>query len=323
MLTTKKVITAEEQKNDIKKYGGEVKNFKDFHLIMADYHSGDPKLEMKAREDACKNLEKFVAYILTRNYSTYCAKDYEDMMQQGMVGILKGLDSYDPDISMPTTYFKTFIKCEVSNYITEFKNHSTAHYASILNKISKAAKYFEAHGIEYNDVKLAEFCSLSLVSVREALASKEKAISVNYQDELANETDDENSVVGYSGVGHNPENVIIKNEQVEMIAKALDTCLTEQEKYVIISRFGFTDKVKTHPQLAKELGITVNESKATQQRALNKLRKSFLGDAYKDTYQSSTWLSEAIEFFPMDTDSDDDVEFASEETTDTNETSIA
>ena len=138
MLTTKKVITAEEQKNDIKKYGGEVKNFKDFHLIMADYHPGDPKLEMKATEDACNNLEKFVAYILTRNYSTYCVKDYEDMMQQGMVGILKGLDTYDPDISMPTTYFKTFIKCEVSNYITEFKNHSTAHYASILNKISKS-----------------------------------------------------------------------------------------------------------------------------------------------------------------------------------------
>lgn len=308
-MVNKKIISKEDQQKDISKHGGDVKSFKDFHIIMADYHSGDPNLQMKAKEDAVQNLKQFVAYILTRNYSTYCAKDFDDLMQQGYLGILTGLESYDPDKSMPTTYFKTFIKCEVSKYITEFKNHSTAHYASILNKISKAAKYFEAHGIEYDDVKLAEFCSLSLVSVREALASKEKAISVNFQDELANETTSDSPIIGHLAVNDNPESEYMKKEQAEQIARALNECLTENERFVIMNRYGFTDKSMTHPQIAKALGITVNESKAMQQRALNKLRKSFLGKTYNDTYNHKTWLSEAIEFFPEPEETDTEIVF--------------
>ena len=183
--------------------------------------------------------------------------------------------------------------------------------------------YFEAHGIEYNDVKLAEFCSLSLVSVREALASKERAISVNYQDELANETNTDAPVVGHIANSDNPEFELLKNEQKNAVAKAMLECLTENERFVLLHRYGFTEKNMTHSAIAKELGITVNESKATQQRALNKLRKSFLGDMYNDTYNHEVWLSEGIEFFPDASANDDTIQFVDNTDTDADNAATA
>ena len=121
--------------------------------------------------------------------------------------------------------------------------------------------------------------------------------------------DAENPVVGHISANSNPENEVVKKEQAELIFRAMNECLSEVERFVLMNRFGFTEKVMTHPEIAKTLGITVNDSKAAQQRALNKLRKSFLNEMYSDAYSSKTWLSETVEFFPDAVEDDDDVVF--------------
>lgn len=291
-----------------KEYATSTKEFKDFHIIMADYHSGDPVRIQRAKDDACENLKQFIAYILSKNYTTYCAKDFEDMLQCGYIGVLKGLETYDPDKAKPTTYFKTFIKCEVSKYVTEYKNHTTVHYASVLNRITKAANYFESVGIPYNNVKLAEFCNISLVSVNEALAYKEKSVTANYQDALLNKADVDNPIVG-DPHRYNPEDEYMHNEQTDMIQLALKQCLDKQEQFVVMARFGFLGNTMSHSEVAKALHITVQESKTLQQRALNKLRGSFLNRMYNDKYQKPWWLSDTFEFFPEKDDKEDEFTF--------------
>ena len=72
--------------------------------------------DMAGREGACRDLEFFIMNIITRKFSTYVGNDrsfYEDLMQAGRMGIIMALPKYDPDRSMPTTYFFNAIRHEM------------------------------------------------------------------------------------------------------------------------------------------------------------------------------------------------------------------
>ena len=68
---------------------------------------------------------------------------------------------------------------------------------------------------------------------------------------------------------------ISNREQVGMVRKLVDTCLTEQERQVIDLRYGLTDN-KSHRQreVAKALGISRSYVSRIEKRALEKLRKA-------------------------------------------------
>ena len=280
-------------------------DFKDFKLIMDDYHSGDPARIQQAKDDACENLKGFIIYMIMRNFWTYCKNNFHDLLQSGYIGILKGLEVYNPEKAKPTTFFKTYIKSEISRYITEFLNHSTVHYASALNKINRAIRYFEANNIEYNDITLAEYTGIALTSVREALASKEAAISVNFQDELENE-----SGASYQ-VGTtitNPETAIEISERERTVKAALEN-LSEIEKTILLCHYGFDGKRMSMREIAENLGITTQQVKIYHQNAINTLYNCRELDTYSNKKSRERCLFDNLLFFPIAAEEDDEDAF--------------
>ena len=67
---------------------------------------------------------------------------------------------------------------------------------------------------------------------------------------------------------------ISNKEQLQMVRRLVDTCLTEQERQVISLRYGLRDG---HPQrqreVAKQIGISRSYVSRIEKRALEKLRK--------------------------------------------------
>jgi len=67
---------------------------------------------------------------------------------------------------------------------------------------------------------------------------------------------------------------ISNREQLQMVRRLVDTCLTEQERQVISLRYGLQDG---HPQrqreVAKQIGISRSYVSRIEKRALEKLRK--------------------------------------------------
>lgn len=68
---------------------------------------------------------------------------------------------------------------------------------------------------------------------------------------------------------------ISNREQVGMVRKLVNTCLSEQERQVIDLRYGLADN-KPHRQreVAKVLGISRSYVSRIEKRALEKLRKA-------------------------------------------------
>ncbi len=120
-----------------------------FRRYVADVKSGDEAARQAAQEGACRDLEFFVMSLIARSFSTYTEKDssfYEDLMQAGRMGIIIALPKYDPDQSMPTTYFFNPIKHEMVLQVNTMKHDTKSHVATVKRKIQEVDRMFARYG---------------------------------------------------------------------------------------------------------------------------------------------------------------------------------
>lgn len=270
------IISSQKQRADIEKYG-KIEEYKDFRLIMSDYRSGNKELQDKAKEDACKNLERFVSYLITKYYPTYTG-DFTDLMQQGYLGIIKALDKYDPTLSMPTTYFKTYIRSEISAYITRYKNSTTPYYASLIKRIDNVIHYYKAHGMECTAETIAAFFAEKTddpvsVSVIEDILNERKNKNTISLSEVTEKGIPVTTSVGSTGSVANPEETYIKKEEELTVAQILTGTLDKDELFTIVHRYGFGEKM-TFPKIAEALGVDCNKARTIHNRAVRKLSKN-------------------------------------------------
>lgn len=289
-------------------YEYETVTAEDFSELMAEYRKGDA-IRKAATDDACINLKGFIIYMIMHNFWTYCKGHFWDMLQCGYIGVIKGMDTYNPSKACATTFFKTYIKCEITRYITEFLNGSTVHYASTLAKVKKAQRHFENIGVEAKESAIAEFLGISPTSVREALASQEAAINVNFQEEFENSTGEEAKAANNSYM--NPERYMESKELVEAVERELNL-LTQQERTVIMLSIGFEGEPLSPKQISMKTAMSLDTVKALRQNAINKLHSSSLRNLYDDTYKALPGV-EMYEFLPETEQEMDIVEFTFED----------
>ncbi len=122
---------------------------RNFRQYVEDVRSGNAAAAQAAAEGACRDLEFFMISIITRYFSTYTEKDrsfYEDLMQAGRMGAIQALPKYDPDQSMPTTYFYNPIKHEMVLQVNSMKHDTKSHVATTKRKIQEVDKMFARYG---------------------------------------------------------------------------------------------------------------------------------------------------------------------------------
>ncbi len=120
-----------------------------FRGYVRDSTSPDPAVRQAAIEGACRDLEFFIMYLITRKFGTYVEKGrsfYEDLLQAGRLGIMTSLRKYDPEKSMPTTYFFNPIKHEMGLQVTTIKSDSKSHVVTTKRKIQEVDRLFEKYG---------------------------------------------------------------------------------------------------------------------------------------------------------------------------------
>lgn len=120
-----------------------------FRQYVKDSKSDNPVVKQVAHEGACRDLEFFIMSLITRSFRTYIEKDrsfYEDLMQAGRMGIMMALPKYDPDKSMPTTYFFNPIRHEMVLQVNMMKHDTKSHVATTKKKIQEVDKRFARYG---------------------------------------------------------------------------------------------------------------------------------------------------------------------------------
>ena len=281
-----------------------------FYSIMEDYHSNDPAKKTYANERAMKEMEGFIHLIIKRSYSTYTKKYYYDLVQEGYLGVITGMEKYNPDISMPSTFFFPYIKHEMQKFITQTVDKTTAHYSSNIKKINKAIEKLEEKGIAYTNVDIAIQTGMTIETVDQSLAIRNRRDEVHieacppYTIDSEMETSREKT----------PEEQYMDDEEKRVIYRAMSTSLTEEEYKILQYHFGLND-TDTIPEgeIAKRMGIPKDKVKRLLNKAIRKLRQSELSNIYGDHMKKNDKFLEEIDVPTVSRDAtESDIEFLSQ-----------
>lgn len=243
--------------------------------ICEKYNSGDPVLRQESLNEAIDELRSFVHYVIKKKYSTY-GKHYEDLVQEGYIGIMKGMEKYDPTKSLPTTFFNLYIIHEMSKFIDTEVNKTTSHYSSNLTKINRVIDKFEAQSKKWTPTDIAVETGLNMETVIQCLHIKE------YKNEMYYEND-EILEANISERTPSPEQAYIENEKLEVLYNSISTLLPE-EIQVLKYRYGLAgSKTISYKEIAKEMNISIEKVRKYRHDAIRKLRhKAGMRNVFRD-----------------------------------------
>lgn len=206
---------------------------------------------VKIRNQIVKQNQALVTYIINKYYSN--KKEYEglkeDMIQEGIIGLLSAIEGYKPDLGYRfSTYSTWWIRQAINNYLLNVEPiiHVPSHIRTANNKIQKRLR--EENMILQDYIKNADSkirdedgCTDKMLhSITMANRSK-NVCSIDEQIRGGNE--DNNLTIKDTLVSD--ENLEIKYENRELISlvKNALTNLTDKERYIILLRFNVIENI--------------------------------------------------------------------------------
>lgn len=218
-----------------------------------------------SKEKMIEKLDMFVYYIIGRNFSTF-KKFTKDLYQEGILGILKGFDAYNPEKSKPTTYFYIYIVHEMTEFVNLNVNKTTSHYAANIVKVKKAINHFEKAGRDWTIKDIAQETGISAETITQALNIMESSNEMHYET-----TDYLDAQI--SKRNPSPEEEYIKNEISQMLQDSIDT-LDTNEANVIRLKYGLSgEEPMSYKNIAARLGIQIDKIKKYHSAGIRKLRR--------------------------------------------------
>ena len=249
----------------------------DFVKIMENYRSGDFEKKKAAVSEACYAMDALVKYIVKKNYPTYQAQHYDDLLQEGRLAVVDALDGYYPERCAPSSYFYTAIKHNIQVFIAEHVHKTTRHYAAMANKIRKAeAALAQIDGLSYHDdITISTYTGIPLTTVIE---TRKQTTAANFV-ELSSQAD-----TPAEDVYTNPQAAYVQAERNNALYKALGE-LTDTEMKILMMTYGLGEyDAMSVAAISRDLGMKPDAVRRTTQDALRKLSQNkFLRNVIGDS----------------------------------------
>ena len=207
---------------------------------------------LNTRNQIVKKNQALVTYIINKYYSN--KKDHnllkEDMMQEGIIGLLSAIEGYKPDLGYRfSTYATWWIRQAINNYLLNVEPiiHVPSHVRTANNKIQKKLR---EENIVLQDYiananakeKEEDGCSAKMLqSITMANRSK-NVCSMDEQLKVGN-GDNPNTLKELLASDENSEVRYGNSEFIEIVKNSLKA-LSDKERYILLLRF---DVIKEIP----------------------------------------------------------------------------
>jgi RNA polymerase sigma factor (sigma-70 family) len=240
------------------------------------------RLLLGARErggrDRDELVETFMPLIasVARGYRGSTAVDRLELMQEGVVGLLRALERYDPALGTPFwAYASWWVRQAMQQLVAELTRPvvlSDRALRQLARVKSVQREYVQVHGREPHTDELAAECGLTRDQIGSLFTAERKArgleepigggdgeVSATFGELLA----DPRAEDAYELVPLHPA--------VEQLPRLLGD-LTHRERTILRARFGLDGREQTLRQLAERLGVSAERVRQIEQGALQKLR---------------------------------------------------
>ncbi|WP_022754083.1 hypothetical protein [Butyrivibrio fibrisolvens] len=252
--------------------------------IMDRYHNGTPEEVEQSTREMLGIMDSYIIRRINDVYPTYKNKYLDDLIQQARMGVLEGMNKYDPMKGAPTTYFKIYIDHEIGVFLTEMVNNTSQYYSKQIKTVMKCISDKKERGIPVTFEDVAMETMVPLKTVKKAVELKNRSfVSIDSGMSIKSEDD-------------SPEQAFLKKEEEntvrcllyggnDMHGNKYDKCLTDTEIDIMLKVFGMGDN---DPHSYSEISEKTNIPKYNIARTVAAAKAKMLEEYGREKKQNYT-----------------------------------
>jgi RNA polymerase sigma factor (sigma-70 family) len=238
------------------------------------------ELARRAQAGDASSQEQLIQRLLplieftARRYRTE-GLEHADLLQEGIVGLLRALQRYDPSRGVPFAAYATWwvrqsLQEARSDFIRPMRLPPKA-LRQLSQLKSEHQRLYQGERRSAGVAELAERTSIELRQAEALVAADARARSL---DEPIDNLEGELGTLG--DLLEDPLSAAAYEEVIDAVAgrqlRALLSRLTDRERDVVNARFGFDAPVEKLGEVGERLGVSAERVRQIEERALAKLR---------------------------------------------------
>jgi RNA polymerase primary sigma factor len=231
-------------------------------------------------------VESFMPLIasVARLYRGSTAVNRGELMQEGVVGLLRALERYDTALDTPFwAYASWWVRQAMQQLVSQLTRPVVLSDRAIrqLTRVRNArSEHLQSHRSEPTCDELVAETHLGRAQVEGLIVAERSPRTL---DEPARGEGGGGSTVGDLLPDPNAEDAYERVPQ-RIVAEALPMlleALNDRERRILLARFGLAGPEKTLREVADELGVSAERVRQLEQRALEKLRAAAEGGVHE------------------------------------------
>lgn len=230
--------------------------------------------DRQAREELIERMLPLINS-LARDYRTD-GLERADLVQEGCVGILRALQRFDPDRGVPfPAYAALWVRQALQELRSDFIRPLRLPPKALRQLAQLKSEHYRIYADEHRDASAAELAASTDIDLDQVEALLRTDAATRSLDESVAGLDGEIGTLG--DLLADPLSTEQYEEALDGIAgqqlRALLGHLTERERDIIDSRFGFARPAEKLTTIGSRLGISAERVRQIEERALTKMRQ--------------------------------------------------